>query len=351
MTTEPEELRLGVAGVGLWGPNLIRNFHTNSKSRVTAVCDTDTKRLRLIQSAYPDVAVTTSFDDLLNSTEVDALVIATPTETHYELSQKALAAGKHVFTEKPVAKEPAECEELIRLARAQNLHLFVGHVFVYNAGIKAVKEYLDAGDLGRIYYVNMTRTNLGPIRRDVNAFWDLAPHDISVLNYWFPEKPVKVSAVGAVYLNQEVEDTVYATFRYADGMIANIHTSWLNPKKVREIIIVGEKKMVIWDDMDQNHPIKIYDKNVTFTKTDEHLIDTFSSFHANIHEGDTLMPKILLNEPLMAECEAFLNVVLNGEKSLSSGLDGAHVVDALVAADQSMRADGREMEISYTTGE
>ena len=134
-------------------------------------------------------------------------------------------------------------------------------------------------------------------------------------------------------------------------MIANIHTSWLNPKKVREIIIVGEKKMVIWDDMDQNHPIKIYDKNVTFIKTDEHLIDTFSSFHANIHEGDTLMPKILLNEPLMAECEAFLNVVMNGERSLSSGLDGAYVVNALGAADQSMRADGKEIEINYTTGE
>jgi len=351
MTTELKKLRLGVAGVGHWGPNLIRNFYTNNKSSVTAVCDTDTKRLSLIQSAYPEVKVTTSFNDLINNNEVDALVIATPTETHYELAKKALSANKHVLIEKPVATKPEECEELIRLAQAKNLHLFVGHIFIYNAGINAVKEYLDSGDMGRIYYVNMARTNLGPIRRDVNAFWDLAPHDISILNYWFPEKPVTVSAVGAVYLNNEVEDTVYATFRYADGKIANIHTSWLNPKKVREIVIVGEKKMLVWDDMDLNHPIKIYDKNVTFIKTDEQLIDTYSGFHANIHEGDTLMPKILLNEPLKAECEAFLNVVQNGEKSLSSGLEGAHVVNALVAADQSMLADGKEIEINYTTGE
>ena len=351
MTTELKKLRLGVVGAGHWGPNLIRNFHTNKQSSVTAVCDTDTNRLSLIQSAYPEIKITNSFNDLVNNNEVDALVIATPTGTHYKLAKKALSAGKHVFLEKPVARKSVECEDLIHLAQAKNLHLFVGHVFVYNAGIKAVKGYMDSGDIGRIYYVNMNRTNLGPIRRDINAFWDLAPHDISVLNYWFPDKPMKVSAVGAIYLNDEVEDTVYATFRYADGMIANIHTSWLNPKKVREIVIVGEKKMLIWDDLDRNHPIKIYDKKVTLMNTDEQLIDTFSSFHANIHEGDTLMPKILLNEPLKEECEAFINVVLHGEKSLSSGLEGAHVVNALVATDQSMLAHGREIEINYTTGE
>jgi len=350
MVSEQKILRLGILGAGLWGPNLIRNFHINNQSRVIAVCDKSPKRLDLIQSAYPELIVSKSFTNLVNNKEIDALVIATPTKTHYQMAKKALTAGKHVFIEKPIAATTEECEDLLRLAHAQSLHLFVGHVFVYNAGIKAVKRYLDSGDLGRIYYINMTRTNLGPIRRDVNAFWDLAPHDISILNFWFPEKPVKVSAVGAMYLDHGVEDTVYATYRYTDGMIANIHTSWLNPKKVREIIIVGEKKMIIWDDMDQNHPIKIYDKNVTFKDNDKKLIDTFSSFHAHIHEGDTLMPKILLNEPLKAECEAFLDVVLYGEKSPSSGLDGTYVVNALVAADQSILADGKEVKIKYSTG-
>jgi predicted dehydrogenase len=351
MLCSSKQLRIAVAGVGHWGPNLIRNFHTSNRSRVTAVCDQDVKRLDLIKSAYPDIRVTPSFEDLLNDKEVDAIVIATPTETHFGLARQSLSAGKHIFVEKPVATNKRDCDELLKLAKARQRHLFVGHVFVYNAGIRTVKNYIESQELGTIYYINLTRTNLGPIRTDVNAFWDLAPHDISILNYWFPEKPVSVNAVGAVYLNEGVADTVYATYRYASGMIANIHTSWLHPKKVREITVVGEKKMIVWNDLDLNHPIKVYDKNVTFIKGQEQLIDTFSSFHTNIHEGDTLLPKIRLNEPLKAECEAFLDVILDGDKSLSSGLHGAHVVNAMLAAENSISTAGREVEIDYSIGD
>jgi len=351
MSLKSEQLHIAVAGVGHWGPNLIRNFYTSKRSHITAVCDQDAKRLELIKSAYPDIEVTTSFDDLIKDDKVDAIVIATPTETHFELARQSLAAGKHVFVEKPIATSKQECDDLLDLARLKKLHLFVGHVFVYNAGIRAVKKYIESQELGSIYYVNLTRTNLGPIRTDVNAFWDLAPHDISILNYWFPDKPVTVNAVGAVYLNKGVEDTVYATYRYATGMIANIHTSWLHPRKVREITVVGEKKMIVWNDMDLNHPIKVYDKNITFTKDEDQLIDTFSSFHASIHEGDTLLPKIRLNEPLKAECEAFLDVVLNGNDSYSSGFHGAHVVNAMLAAENSILSAGQEVEIDYSIGD
>ena len=351
MSLKSEQLHIAIAGVGHWGPNLIRNFYTSKRSHITAVCDRDAKRLDLIKSAYPDIAVTASFDDLIKDDKVDAIVIATPTETHFELARKSLAAGKHVFVEKPIATNKQECDELLDLARRNKLHLFVGHVFVYNAGITAVKKYIESQELGTIYYVNLTRTNLGPIRTDVNAFWDLAPHDISILNYWFPEKPETVNAVGAVYLNKGVEDTVYATYRYADGMIANIHTSWLHPKKVREITVIGEKKMIVWNDMELNNPIKVYDKNITFIKDEDQLIDTFSRFLANIHEGDTLLPKIRLNEPLKAECEAFLDVILNDDNSYSSGLHGAHVVNAILAAEKSILAAGREVEIDYSIGD
>ena len=351
MFSKSEQLHIAVAGVGHWGPNLIRNFYTSNRSNIIAVCDHDLKRLDLIKSAYPDIEVTTSFDDLLKNDRLEAIVIATPTETHFQLARQSLSAGKHVFVEKPIATTKRDCDELLDLAKTNKRHLFVGHVFVYNAGIRAVKKYIESQELGTIYYVNLTRTNLGPIRTDVNAFWDLAPHDISILNYWFPDKPRTVNAVGAVYLNQGVEDTVYATYRYADGMIANIHTSWLHPKKVREITVIGEKKMIVWNDLDLNHPIKVYDKNVTFIKDEEQLIDTFSSFHANIHEGDTLLPKIRLNEPLKAECEAFLDVILNDDNSYSSGLHGAHVVNAMLAAENSISAAGREVEIDYSIGD
>jgi len=339
------KLNIGVVGAGRWGPNLIRNFHSQQQCRVTSVADTLPSRLKLIQERYSDIFITESADEIITSQNVDAVVICTPTSTHFEMTQKALLNKKHVFVEKPLASTPAECKTLIELARQMDRVLFVGHIFVYNAGIQAARRIIQSGELGKILYIHMTRTNLGPIRTDVSALWDLAPHDLSILRYWLDQNPISVSAMGGRYLNPTIEDVVFATYRYPDQMIANLHVSWLNPKKVREIVVVGEKKMLVWDDMDLNHPLRIYDKKVTVDYEKDTLIDTFINFRANIHEGDTVFPRVLLNEPLAAECVAFLNAIQEPSKSISSGAEGLAVVEALAAADASIRANGKEIAI------
>lgn len=343
-----ENLRLAVLGAGRWGPNLIRNFYTNTRSQVTWVVDLDESRHQKIREKYPDVRVSTNVRDVLEADNVDGVVVCTPTETHYELTKQILNADKHVFVEKPLATEVEQCRELTELAESKNKTLFVGHVFVYNAGIQAVKKYIDNGSLGKVLYFHINRTNLGPVRTDVNALWDLAPHDLSILEYWLGKPAKSVSATGACFLNAPIEDAVFATYRFDDNVFANLHVSWLNPKKVREIVIVGEKKMLIWDDMNLQHPVHIYDKTVEYkNQNQDDLPDTFMGFRNSIHEGDTIIPKINLNEPLSAECVAFLDAVENPASSLSSGTHGKNVVAALQATQASMRERSVEIEIKY----
>jgi predicted dehydrogenase len=319
---------------------------THPESTVTWVCDSDAARLKLMKDRYPGIKTTANAQELVSAGDVDAVAVCTPTATHFELTKSCLEAGKHVFVEKPLARTPEECDKLIALADKRERVLFVGHVFVYNAGIQAVRKYIRGGELGRIHYIHVTRTNLGPVRSDVSALWDLAPHDISILNYWFDALPQRVSAIGGRYLNSKVEDVAFATYTFPDNMIANIHVSWLNPKKVREIVLVGEKKMLLWTDMDLTNPVQIYDKKVTIDQGTEGVVDSFMAFRASIHEGDTLIPKIHLNEPLSAECAAFLKAVRDPSTSLSTGVHGRNVVAALAAADQSMHERGREIEIA-----
>lgn len=342
------KIQIGVIGAGRWGPNLIRNFDSHRDSAVIAVADSLPARQKAIKDRYPNLTVTGDAQEVLNNPNVTAVVICTPTASHYELTKTALENGKHVFVEKPLATTGAHCAELVRLAEKQKKTLFVGHVFVYNAGIQAAARYIRGGELGKILYVHATRTNLGPIRTDVSALWDLAPHDISILQYWLGELPDSVSALGGKFLNPRgVEDVNFATYRFPSGVMANLHVSWLNPKKVREIVVVGEKKMLVWDDMDINHPIRIYDKAVIVDRGDDKIVDSFVGFRASIHEGDTLIPKLQLNEPLAAECNAFLEAVRNPASSLSNGAHGAAVVSALEATDVSMREQGRAVEIRY----
>lgn len=341
------KIRIGVVGAGRWGPNLIRNFLAHNHSSVTAVVDKDPIRQKMISDKYPELALANSASELFARADVDAVVIATPTATHFALATQALEAGKHVFVEKPLATDSAQCRKLVALAQAREKVLFVGHIFVYNAGVRAAGKYISSGELGRILYIHATRTNLGPIRTDVNALWDLAPHDISILQTWLKENPTSVSANGACFINTNVEDTAFATYRYRSGVMANIHVSWLNPKKVREIVVVGEKKMLVWDDMDINSPIRIYDKAVDFDLSKEKVLDSFIEFRASIHEGDTLIPKIALNEPLSAECDAFLKAITIPGSSLSTGEEGTAVVQVLEATTQSMAKQGMPVEINY----
>jgi predicted dehydrogenase len=334
-------LRIAVIGAGHWGPNLIRNFHNHQTSVVAWVVDRAPARLELTRTRFPDVRTTADPAAALGDPAVDAVVVATPTVTHHELAAAALRAGKHVLVEKPIATTVADAEELCALAESRSLVLMVGHVFLFNAAIRRVKDYLDAGRLGCLFYISMVRTNLGPIRMDVNSAWDLAAHDVAIANYWLQANPESAAAQGGSWINAGIEDAVFATLWYPDGVMAHLHVSWLSPRKVRDITVVGEKGMLIFDDMNLSEPLRLYDKQVTETRTPG-FIDTFASFRTSIREGDILIPKVTPNEPLKAECDHFLECVATGARPLADGWSAAAAVRALAAIDRSMRHGGRK---------
>ncbi|HEX9945106.1 MAG TPA: Gfo/Idh/MocA family oxidoreductase [Thermoanaerobaculia bacterium] len=333
-------LRIAVLGAGHWGPNLIRNFHNHQASDVAWVVDRDESRLALTRSRYPEIEVTTDAARVLADSTVDAVVIATPTATHYALAKAALQAGKHVLVEKPIATRLAEAEELCELAERDGRVLMVGHVFLFNSAIRRVKELLGQGKIGQIHYLTMVRTNLGPIRMDVNAAWDLAAHDVAIVNYWLDAVPTHAAAHGGSWINPGIEDAVFANLWYGDGVMAHLHVSWLNPRKVRDITIVGEKGMLTFDDMNLSEPLRLYDKTVTDQRSPG-FIDTFASFRTSIREGDILIPKVPTNEPLRAECDHFLECIANGTRPVSGGRSGADAVRVLAAIERSMGDGGR----------
>jgi predicted dehydrogenase len=333
-------IRTAVFGAGHWGPNLIRHFDNQQTSRVTWVVDTDASRLEQVKLRFPDVRVTTDAHEALADSEVDAVVIATPVSTHHALAKRALELGKHVLVEKPITADVAEGEELRRLADENGLVLMVGHVFVFNAGIQWIKQYLQGGELGRVYYVSAVRTNLGPIRMDVNAAWDLAAHDISITNWWLDSEPEAVSAAAGAWINPGIDDAVFATLEYPGDVRVNLHVSWLNPRKARDITVVGESKMLTWDDLSLTEPVRVYDKAVTDQRTRPGFIDSYATFRASVRDGDIHIPKIPQGEPLKAECEHFIACVANGEQPLTGAAEGVSVVRTLSAMDRSIAAGG-----------
>jgi predicted dehydrogenase len=337
-------LRIAVLGAGHWGPNLIRNFHNHPTSEVAWVVDRDEARRELTRSRYPEIRVASDPAAAIADPAVDAVIVATPTVTHYELAAAALRAGKHVLVEKPIATRVAEAEELCALAEREHRVLMVGHVFLFNTGIRRVRAYLDEDRLGRVFYVAMVRTNLGPIRMDVNAAWDLAAHDVSIANYWLGAIPGSVAAQGGCWINEGVEDAVFATLWYPDGVMVHLHVSWLSPRKVRDITVVGEGGMLTFDDMNLSEPIRIYDKRVTDQRRPG-FIDTFASFRTSIREGDILIPRVALGEPLRAECDHFVECIATGAKPLSDGRSGAAAVRVLSAMERSMANGGRREEV------
>jgi predicted dehydrogenase len=333
---------IAVIGAGQWGPNLIRNFHDHERSQVRWVVDPDAARAALVRSRFPDVQTVADAAPALADPRVDAVVVATPATTHHALARAALERGKHVLVEKPIATDVRQAEDLCALAARSGRVLMVGHVFVFNPGIRRVKQYLDDGQVGRVYYVSLVRTNLGPIRVDVNAAWDLASHDVAIVNYWLGAGPLSVSAVGATWINPGIEDAVFATFRYRDNVLANMHASWLSPRKSRDITVVGEHRMLTFDDMDLAEPVRLYDKQVTEQRSVPAYVDSFASFRASVREGDITIPKVALGEPLKAECDHFLDCVTTGTPPLTGGTEGLAVVRALEALQRSARAGGRE---------
>jgi predicted dehydrogenase len=271
-------------------------------------------------------------------------VIATPTGTHYELTRAALLAGKDVLVEKPLTADAAHGEELCALAERQGRVLMVGHVFLYNGGVRRVQKYVADGELGRVYYVSMVRTNLGPIRVDVNAAWDLASHDVSIASYWLGAEPFEVSAVGGAWINGGVEDAMFATLRYPDGVLVNLHVSWLNPRKNRDITVVGDRRMLTFDDLNLQEPIRIYDKGVAEEREREY-VDTFAAFRTHVREGDIIIPKVGLGEPLKAECDHFLECVARRATPVTDGRRSLGVVRALEALIRSAKQGGSPVAI------
>ena len=338
-------ITMAVVGAGHWGPNLVRNFDSPPASRVHTVVDRDRARLEQVRARFPHVQVTDDFGGVLADPAIQAVVIATPTTSHYALVKAALLAGKHVLVEKPITTRAEEADELTALAEKSGLVLLVGHVFVFNRAVQFVRKYIESGELGRVYYVSMARTNLGPIRVDVNASWDLVSHDVSIVNYWLNGEPETVSAIGGGWINPGIEDAVFATLRYPGNVVVNVHASWLNPRKARDITVVGDKRMLTFDDMNLLEPVRIYDKQVTDQTMRPAFIDSFAEFRTSVRDGDITIPKISAGEPLKAECDHFLDCIRNGRKPLVGGREATAVVRALEGIDRSMRNAGLEQRL------
>lgn len=337
---------VGIIGCGQWGPNHIRIFSQLSRSKALICSDLDQKRLDAIKEAYPDIKTTLDYKDILRDPGVDAVCIATPTKTHFAIAKEALVAGKHVLCEKPLSLDPGECDELKKIADAAGRILIVGHIFLFNAGINWLKEYLRSGELGDIHYAYATRTNLGPFRYDVNALWDLAPHDISIFNYLFDSCPVNVSARGHKCLGTTLEDIAFASLEYPGNIMANIHVSWVDPKKVRQITIVGDKKMVVWDDLDNVGPIKLYDKHVEKASA---FYQTYGEFQLLSKEGSITIPKVGFSEPLKTQGQFFIDCI---EKKVSPEIadatKGGDVVKVLCALQESIGKKGVSIEMDHS---
>jgi predicted dehydrogenase len=333
-------VRIAQIGLGYWGPNLARNLATVDGGELAVLCDADPARLERMARQLPGPRLVTDYAQVLADEKVDAVVLATPVETHFELARAALEAGKHVLVEKPLARTSAECETLIDLADARDLRLMVGHVFVYNAAVRKVKEYIDRGDLGDIYYIYSQRLNLGQVRHDVNAMWNFAPHDLSILCDWLDAEPVAVTARGYSYVQPDIEDVVFMTLDFPGRIGANIHISWLDPLKVRRMTIVGSEKMVVYDDVSADAKITIYDRGVTRKLIgdgdDPAAYRTFGEFQLLLRAGDVLIPKLEFTEPLQLECQHFVDCIRTGETPRSDGRQGLRVVRALEAAQRSM---------------
>lgn len=338
-------INLGVIGCGHWGPNYVRNFSLMSGVNVSWVSDLDQKRLAHIRQLYPAVKVTKDYKKIIEDHSIDAVVIATPTVTHYQIARECLFHNKHTLVEKPLAIKIKDAEELVTLAKKKRKMLMVGHTFEYNPAINKIKEFIKKGRLGKVYYLHSTRTNLGPLRSDVNALWDLAPHDISILSYILNSQPLKVTAQGAQYLQKGIEDVVFITLYYPHNIIAGIHVSWLNPRKVREITIVGSKKMLVFDDLSSSSPICLYNKGVVRKPYPLPYYNTFGEFQLIIREGNVTIPRIEMKEPLQLECQHFLVCLAQKKQPRSSGKVGLKVVKVLEAAQRSLKNNGRIEEV------
>lgn len=338
-------LGIGVIGYGYWGPNLVRNFSTVSGARVHALADLDEQRLKLAKTRHPAIEVTTDFKELLSNPTIDAIAIATPVSSHFELALQALTAGKHVFVEKPLTQTAEQGERLVAEAEKRNLVLHVDHTFIYTGAVRKIRELVEEKELGDLYYYDSVRVNLGLFQPDVSVLWDLAVHDLSILDYVFPTSPVAVSATGVSHVPGSPANIAYLTLFFADNLIAHLHVNWLAPAKIRRTLLGGSRKMIVYDDVEPSEKIKVYDKGITLNGNKETLYDALVSYRM----GDMWAPRLAATEALQVEAEHFLNCIDQGERSMTDGQSGLRVVHILEAASRSLAENGKPVELNPNT--
>lgn len=334
-------IKVAVVGLGYWGPNLLRSFNQLPDAAVVAVCDANEKQLKKFAPLYPQAKITAKYEEILRDHEIDAIILAVPAPQHYLLGQQALQAGKHVFIEKPLALDLKEAEELVALAAQKQKVLMVGHLMKYHPAVTKIKEYIDHKEIGDVLYMYATRVNLGKIRYQENALWSLAVHDIAIILYLLGDSlPREVSAQGASYLTDNVEDVVFVNLLFPNKVLATIHASWLDPHKIRQLTIVGSKKMAVFNDMEGPEKIRLYDKGVDHSST----FQTYSEY-LTIRDGDIHIPTLQMKEPLQLECNHFLKCIIEKKTPLSDGADGIRVLKVLEAAQESMRHQGKQITL------
>lgn len=332
-------VRVGVIGYGYWGPNVVRNLQGLEDSQLVAICDQNPASLRRASQAYPGAALITDSSELLTSPQIDAIAVVTPVWTHFELAKAALQNGKHVFVEKPFTSTPQQAEELIELADRSRLKIMVDHTFLFTGAVRKIRQLVDDGTLGDLYYYDSTRVNLGLFQHDVNVVWDLAPHDLSIMDYLIREKPEAVVATGGRHLNG-LADVAFITVYFPRDVIAHINVNWLSPVKVRTTLIGGEKKMLVWNDLEADEKIKVYDKGAQITNG-EGVRDLLVSYRS----GDIWAPRVEQTEALKVELEYFIECIRNDRTPFNDGVAGLRVVKILEAADRSLKERGRAIPL------
>jgi len=335
VTNKPAKVKIGVIGYGYWGPNIVRNFSNVPNAEVVAVCDLNLKSLQKVCRTYPSIKVTTDASDIINSPEIDAVAVITPISHHYPLAKRALENGKHVFVEKPFTANAAQAEELVELAEKKNLRIMVDHTFLFSGAVRKIRELIDSRTLGNLYYYDSTRVNLGLFQHDANVVWDLAPHDLSIIDYLIPDGPEAIVATGEKHVNGN-ENIAFVTMYFPGKVIAHLNVNWLSPVKVRTTLIGGEKKMLVWNDLEADEKIRIYDKGIERSTNSDDV-------RVSYRTGDLWVPRIEQVEALAVEAQYFVDCILRGENPFNDGRAGLRVVQMLEAIDQSMAQQGKMM--------
>jgi predicted dehydrogenase len=339
--------RFGLVGLGYWGPNYARVLAELSEAELVWACDTDEGALELIRERYPSVRRTTDVDDILSDASVDAVIVATPTSTHASVSLAALSAGKQVLCEKPLAASRSECDTVIAAAEETGSIVMVGHTFIFNPAVGRMRQLVETEAIGRVLYCHAARTALGPIRQDVNALWDLASHDVSILLHVLEREPVEVAAHGGSYLREDNEDVVFLSLRFEPSILGNIHVSWLDPYKVRKVTLIGDRRMVVFDDISPDEKLKLFDKSASYDAPAAEARGTdYGEYKAIVRDGDILIPKVPATEPLKEQVRHFLKCCRTGTQPLTNGAFGARVVSVLEAGSESLRQRGGVVDLS-----